>query len=292
MTFIYRRRIPVYPVEGKPLGRNVHFDSRSEAHAFGPIEPQALATILWPRYIGALDQGNLGSCTGNALVGSLGSAPDFEQLPAGHADLTEALAVKIYSLATTLDPYPGSYPPNDTGSDGIDVCKAAVKMGLIGGYSHCFDLPTMQQAMMERTTIVGINWYDSFDNPSSNGTVSISANAQIRGGHEIECIGMDMERKMFLFENSWGPDWGYNGTFQFSFATMTRLLAEEGDCTVPLPLAIAPPPPPPPPEPAPLSRESELAAVAGPWAAQTRTRADLVILKEAILHWKARAGIE
>lgn len=291
-VLVYRRRIPEEKVEGKPLGRHVHFDSRSALYPFRPAVIRDLTSVLWHRDIGVLNQGNLGSCTGNALTGAIGTDPLYAALPAGHAPLDETLAVKIYSLATSLDSFPGAYPPTDTGSDGIDACKAGVKLGLISGYTHSTDLASMQQAVMEGPVIIGINWYSSFDNPDpSNGTVTISSGAYVRGGHEVEVIGMDPGTKMFLAENSWGPEWGYNGTFQFSFDVMTRLFTEEGDCTVPLPLTATPPQPPPAPEPAALDRELELAAIAGPWADQTRVRSDLVKLKAAIRNWESRAGI-
>jgi len=288
---VTRIRIPEYVVPGKRLGRHIHIDSRSADYPFVPeAGPRELTSVLWNRRIPILDQGQLGSCTGNALVGAVGSDPDFATLSAAvQATLNEALAVKVYSKATALDPYPGQYPPDDTGSDGIDACKAAQGFGLISGYTHSTDLASMQQAVMERPVIIGINWYDSFDSPASDGTVSITRGAQVRGGHEIEVVGMDPATSMFRMANSWSDGWGDNGYFQFSFATMTRLLGEGGDVTVPLPLSS--PPPPPPPGPAPLDREVALNAVAGPWAAQTRTRPDLVTLKAALVAWQQAAGL-
>jgi hypothetical protein len=294
-VYIYQRHIPEERIPGKPLGRHYHYDSRNELYPFRPFRgTRELAPVKWTRHIPILDQGNLGSCTGNALTGCLGSSPVYDSLPSGHPALDEALAVKIYSLATTLDSEPGSYPPTDTGSDGISASKAAQKFGLISNYTHCTDLPTMQQAMMQQSTAIGINWYSSFDAPDSSGLVSISSNAYVRGGHEVEVIGMDPTTNRFLAANSWGTNYGANGYFQFSFATMERLLSEQGDCTVPLALSTPPTPPPgpaPTPEPAALPREIALNDVAGPWAAQRRTRPDLVELQNAIKAWEAEAGL-
>jgi papain like protease len=289
---VTRIRIPEVVVPGKRLGRHIHIDSRSEAYPFVPRHTLALTSVLWNRRIPILDQGNLGSCTGNAITGALGTDPDFGTLSAAtQATLNEDLAVKIYSKATAIDPYPGQYPPDDTGSDGIDVAKVARSMGLISGYTHATDLASMQQAIMQQPVIIGINWYDSFDNPDSNGYVTISSGAQVRGGHEIVVEGMDpgQTKMQFRAANSWSDSWGANGYFYFSFATMTRLLGEGGDVTVPLPLSVSPPQPQP--QPAALDREVALNAVAGPWAAQTRTRPDLVILKNAIVTWQQSAGL-
>jgi hypothetical protein len=244
--------IPEQAVEGKPLGRHVWHDSRSLAYPYRSSEA-ALRTVLWARLIAILDQLRLGSCTGNGLTGALGTTPLFEALPAGHPTLNEALAVRLYGEATRLDGYPGSYPPDDTGSDGLSVCKAGVNDGLLSGYTHCFDLNTALQALSAGPVLFGINWYDSFDSPDSSGLVAISPNASVRGGHEIVARGLDTSSNLVYLDNSWGTSWGNNGSFSMSWDTLTRLLAEQGDATVPIPATLpAPVPVPVPPTPTPV----------------------------------------
>lgn len=244
MPTIFVRHIPEYVIPGMRLGRHVRYDSRN---AFYPYwAPQrAVQAQVWARHTPILDQGNLGSCTGNAITGALGCDPLLAALPATHPVLDETEAVHLYSRATQLDNYPGAYPPNDTGSDGVSAAKAAQKDGLISGYTHCTDIATMEQALQAGPVIIGINWYDSFDAPDSSGYVSISKGASVRGGHEVVVRGIDPVAQRFAADNSWGASWGVKGSFQFSYATMERLLSEQGDCTVPMPLTVAPPPPPP-----------------------------------------------
>jgi hypothetical protein len=164
----------------------------------------------------------------------------------------------------------------------------------------------MAQALMQQSVIIGINWYNSFDNPKSDGTVAIAPGAQVRGGHEVQVLGMDPVANMFRAENSWGSSWGDGGQFQFSFDTMTRLLGEGGDCIVPLALGNAPTPTPTPPTPPippipptppgpnvpALQRETDLFAVAGPWAQHHRWRSDLIELQTALTTWAQAAGLE
>lgn len=246
MTFtIVTKHIPEEIVPGKRLGRHIRHDSRSLQYLYNAPR-RAVVAQLWTRHIPILDQGDLGSCTGNAITGALGTSPDYDGLPAGFPALNEAEAVKLYSAATALDSYPGTYPPQDTGSDGPSAAKAAQKAGFISGYTHCTDLASMEQALQTGPVIVGVNWYSSFDTPSSNGTVAISKSAYVRGGHEFVVRGIDPATQMFHADNSWGTSYGVAGSFQFSYATMTQLLAEEGDCTCPVPLSVAPPTPQPP----------------------------------------------
>jgi C1A family cysteine protease len=37
------------------------------------------------------------------------------------------------------------------------------------------------------------------------------------GGHAVLCVGYDMDEQVFIFRNSWGPDWGMNGYFTLPF---------------------------------------------------------------------------
>jgi hypothetical protein len=96
-----------------------------------------------------LDQGALGSCTGNAAAGALGTDPLYNTLPAGHPPLDEDFAVRVYSAATKIDPWPGDYPPDDTGSDGLSAAKACKALGLIPGYLHATSLDGMQAALQD-----------------------------------------------------------------------------------------------------------------------------------------------
>lgn len=260
---VYRRRIEERRVSGKPLGRHVHHDSRSLAYLW-PMAESSQPTVLHQRRIAVLDQGDVGSCTGNAETGAIGTDPLYSDLPAGHAALNEKEALKLYSAAETIDG-DGPYPPNDNGSSGLSVAKAAKAAGLISGYQHATTVDAMISALQQYPVIIGINWYDSFDDPDSEGLISIAKGAQVRGGHEVEVIAWGSESNLFTAVNSWGTSWGVEGTFLFSADTMTRLLAEDGDCTVSLPLTVpapTPTPAPTPPVPVPPGPDTDPADVA------------------------------
>src|SRR6478672_5137437 len=125
--------------EGMRLGRNLWLDARSLAYA---IENGAdrmgrkLTNQHWDRVIPILDQGQLGSCCGNAGTGALGTQPFYDKVgntalgsTDGDATADEKFAVQLYSDATKADPYPGAYPPNDTGSSGLAICKVLAARG-------------------------------------------------------------------------------------------------------------------------------------------------------------------
>lgn len=229
-------RLPELDGPGR-LGRHVNHDPRSLRYLVPSQGVQVSKT--WTRRTPVLDQGNLGSCTGNASVGVLGTDPFVSTM--NPADLTEELAVAVYSLATKLDPFDGAYPPDDTGSDGLSAAKACKQLGLISGCQHATSLSAIVDALQVGPVIVGVNWYEGFDSPDSAGKVKVSG--AVRGGHEFEVCGVDVEARTFQAINSWGTGWGKSGYFYFSFGDMTRLLSEDGDCTSFVPVTAPAPTP-------------------------------------------------
>jgi hypothetical protein len=213
-------------VPGRRLGRHVLHDERSRQY------PAALAPLTSVRHAAVglpLNQGEIGSCTANALCGALDSEPDNEGQPA----LIEEDAVKLYELETQLEGKP--YPENDPGGTGLMVCKAAQQRGLITSYQHAFGLQQALEALVVRPVITGIPWYTSFDTPDpETGMVTIAPDATIRGGHEIVADEIDAPNELVWFWNSWGPMWGKEGRFCMKFATWDLLLKQRGDVTVPV----------------------------------------------------------
>ena len=96
------------------LGRHVEHDPQSRAFSAGTA---AIKTVTYQRHGSAFDQGDLGSCTGNAMAGVLMTDPFWVR----GRNLTEADAVALYKAATKLDDIPGKSPPDDTGSSGDHV---------------------------------------------------------------------------------------------------------------------------------------------------------------------------
>lgn len=224
--------IPEEKVEGKRLGRHIEHDPRSRDHAFGAVvHPHQLVSVRHRRYGQTFDQGDVGSCTGNAAAGAINTIPIHH----AHAiALKEYEAVQIYELATSLDDIPGQYPPDDTGSSGLAVAKAAQQKKYISSYKHAFSVEEALTALQIGPVIIGINWYETFDEPDDTGLVKIGG--QVRGGHEIELLGYHaqviVDDSMLELENSWGPGWGKRGRFFFTVGTFRQLMAEQGDATI------------------------------------------------------------
>jgi hypothetical protein len=212
------------------LGRNIEHDERSKQ--FAAKRAAAAKSVTWTRHCPPFDQGNLGSCTGNAMVGAIMTDPIWP----GNIQLAENDAVRLYAQATHLDSIPGSYPPSDTGSSGLAVAKAAKLERYISSYSHAFGLQHLIESLTLSPGILGIEWLTSFDAPLPTGECPLTPGATVRGGHEVEMFRLDVENQRVWCYQSWGATWGglNNGTFWFSFATLTKLLDQHGDAVFPI----------------------------------------------------------
>jgi len=224
---IVQHQIAESVVPARRLGRHVMHDARS--WNFQAEKAPAIVSVTHAATGLPLNQGNIGSCTANALCGALDSAPDDR---AGTA-YDENKAVTLYELETKLEGKP--YPPNDPGGSGLMVCKAAQQLGWITSYTHAFGIQAALLALVQRPVITGIDWYTSFDTPDpKTGLVEIAQGATVRGGHEVVADGIDADNQLVYLWNSWGTGWGLGGRFCWSFDTWEQLLASQGDVTVPL----------------------------------------------------------
>lgn len=230
---IYAEKLPFHP----RLGRNVKLDSRSLAYAVQPADVP-VTSVRHQQFIPVLDQGNIGSCTGNAAVScayhvpyTAFGAPYWAYAP----DETGALA--WYHDNTDNDDYPGTWEPDDTGSDGLTASKMALRAGIITGYQAALDLDSSLQALMDRPGITGIPWYNSmFDAPSS-GLLTVTPGSGLAGGHEL-CVdeivtadapGNGTSKLLVGGPNSWGSLWGAAGRWYLTADDWWQLRKQQGD---------------------------------------------------------------
>lgn len=233
------RELPEAPSLPHRLGRSVEHDSRSRRFAFAPPTPLPLRDVAWRRRVPPYDQGatirfhgkeyrgGLGSCTFNATAGVLSTAPHR------HRFRSQAKIAAGYSEATALDPFPGQWPEEDTGSSGLAAAKVALAHGWVGRYDHAFSFDAMLQALMIGPTMAGTVWRGNMFRPDGDGQLHPTGGDV--GGHEYEQYGVDVERRRIWCWQSWG-NWGpLGGRFWLSWDDMAELLAADGDCTILVP---------------------------------------------------------
>jgi len=211
------------------LGRHLDAAHDFRSRAF-PARTAPLVTTTHTHHGPVFDQGQLGSCTGNATAQALNTDP---LIPASRRLLTEADAIAIYSWATHHDSYRGAYPPTDTGSDGLSVAKAAKHLELISSYQHAFGLDHVLGALVVRPLIIGIPWLQGMFAVRSDGYLQVTG--AVAGGHEVCLHGIDVERQAVRLLNSWSSSWGDQGEAWLRWADLGSLLDQRGDATVLVP---------------------------------------------------------
>jgi len=239
---VLRHEIEQHSRDGMHLGRNLELDARSLSYLVS--ESVTLKPAEWLAPIPTLDQGQLGSCTGNAgarHLAQLYGPADFTNIELHSLKLSgvdavedEDFAIELYHEATIADGFRGSYPPDDTGSSGLGVCKALKKAGLISGYHWATTARAWATMLQHGGTIIGTPWYNSWFEPDPDGFVDAGnwRRSGLAGGHEIYVEALeawdntDPAKCIIRFHNSWGDKWGDSGCGRMRMTTYESLKSQ------------------------------------------------------------------
>lgn len=208
---------------GRVLDRLVEFDDRSRAFPIRTTVADRVPRSYTWGCTATLDQGREGACVGFAWAHELTARPVVEPTTAG-----DALA--LYRRAQLLDQWPGE---NYDGTSVIAGAKAVQERGGLLSYRWAFSLDDLVLAVgFNGPAVLGVPWYSGMFNPDPSGYLRVRG--EVVGGHAILCRGVSLRTRSFLLHNSWGPDWGRNGTARITFDDMRRLLAEDGEACCPV----------------------------------------------------------
>lgn len=193
------------------------------------------------------DQGDLGSCTANALA----CAYEFDQMKQKN---------KFFMPSRLFIYYGERVIENDVGEDNGAIISDGVTVLATKGVcpesewayditkfatappANCFtdalkhkcgahkrimqDLNQMKQILSTGIPFVfGFTVYESFESDAvaANGMMPMPKhNEQQLGGHAVIAVGYDDTKKVFIVRNSWGPTWGDKGYFYMPYQYMLR----------------------------------------------------------------------
>jgi len=193
------------------------------------------------------DQGDLGSCSANAL----GAAYEIMQIKNNEKDYFIPSRLFIYYNERAKE---GTIT-EDSGAiiaDGINVCTSmgvcpetlwpytvskfnvkppqtcytsAKEYKIIKSLNITQSLIQLKQSLVNGFPIVfGFMVYASFesDQVAANGMMPMPVQGEeCMGGHAVLCVGYDDSIQCFVVRNSWGPNWGDKGYFYMPYAFMT-----------------------------------------------------------------------
>lgn len=201
---------------------------------------------LRPGFPAPYDQGELGSCTANALAGinqflrRKQNEPDFtpsrlfiywfERSMEGTVDSDSGAQIRdgIQVLANQGAPDEALWPYDITqfATKPSDAAMAAALNNQALQYKRINpDIVSMMTCLAGGLPFAcGISVYESFesDTVASTGLVPMPGTTEgCMGGHAIVAVGYDRTKKLFLMRNSWG-DWGFeHGYFWLPFAYLS-----------------------------------------------------------------------
>ena len=211
------------------------------------------------------DQGQIGSCTGNALVGAMeyleNKSKEFE---VGGKFVNLSRLFVYYNernMEGTINQDAGAQI-----SDGVKslatqgVCTEAAwpyftyeyaKKPSATAYTDAATRKITAYARVERTSgitgikqalaagypiVFGFTVYESFESEdmAQSGVLNMpnTISEQCMGGHAVLMVGYDDASQRVIVRNSWGPQWGQHGYFTMPYAYVTDNLLSNDFWTI------------------------------------------------------------
>ncbi len=182
------------------------------------------------------NQGQLGSCTANALAGSMGFIHNKymfsrlfiyygERLLEGTVNYDSGASlrtgIKFISKNGSCGETMWPYDINKFKVRAPAPCWKDAANRKISVYMRLNTIEDMINCLASGYPFVfGFSVYSSFESElvSRNGIASLPGpNDKLLGGHAVQAVGYDIAQCRFIVRNSWGPNWGQQGYFTLPF---------------------------------------------------------------------------
>ena len=229
---------------GTPLLKVAELRGRVGLPPRALAQPAPASVDLRPRMPPVYDQGQLGSCTANALCAMMqyydaqlrGSRLFLyyneraqEGTVASDAGATLADGIKCLQTQGLCQESLWPYVPQRFAQKPADVCYASALSheALVPSYVPLSQLKLALGA--GHPVAVGIRVYESFESAAAARTGAVPMPApgeKLLGGHAVVLCGYRDADQRWLLRNSWGAGWGAGGYFTLPYAYLLRFCSE------------------------------------------------------------------
>ena len=220
-------------------------DVRDMLYAAKLTGPLPSECDLRPSMPPVYDQGQLGSCTGNAIAGAM----EYERDRQGLSDFIPSRLFVYYNeraLEGTVSSDSGAAIRDGikvVNSDGVcpetlwpyDIgmfsvkppkrCYVAATTDKAVQYEAIQTLGDLKDAIASNLSVVfGFTVYQSFESPAvaQSGVLPMPKPDEATvGGHAVVAVGYNDSKNQVIVRNSWGASWGDQGYFYMPYQYMT-----------------------------------------------------------------------
>ena len=224
-------------------------DARDHLYAApAPVTTLPAKADLRPQCPAVYDQGQLGSCTANAI----GAAIQFDRMKQGQTPDFVPSRLFIYYNERVME----GTVSTDSGAQIRDGIKCVAKLGacpepdwpyVITKFASQPPQADFTEALQDRAVsysrlvqnvnllkgclasgfpfVFGFTVYESFESQqvAKTGIVPMpSPKEKTVGGHAVMAVGYDDSTQCFIVRNSWGTGWGIAGYFMMPYAYVTN----------------------------------------------------------------------
>jgi hypothetical protein len=226
--------------EERTLDWRSRHDSRSKDYPIRSIINQKdieVKSVFWKEGT-ILDQGREGACVGFAWTGELLTEPVApKQQPS--EELGNSLALSYYKRAQKIDQWPGE---DYEGTSVLAGAKIMQQEGFIDSYRWCFGVRDVRDTLLTvGPVVIGVPWHSGMYSTGRGGLVRVTGSNV--GGHALVLTGYDPNFRatpggrtyeVFRWRNSWGSDYGVDGSGYIKYNDLEKLLKQTGEACVPL----------------------------------------------------------
>jgi C1A family cysteine protease len=204
------------------------------------------------------DQGEIGSCTANALA----AAVQYDRLKNGNTPAFEPSRMFLYYNERLIE----NTEANDSGAYLRDGAKSLQQNGICpeadwpyvptqatrdsgpfpvgsapatrptqAAYDDAANYTITNYQALQQTLsqlqatiaagfpfVFGFTVYNSWTDNDATVVPLPSSNDKVTGGHAVLAVGYDNATSLFKFRNSWGPNYGENGYFYIPYSYVTN----------------------------------------------------------------------